>query len=286
MNRGGHILILALCLPAASTPAAEPAEELLRQRRLPEAEQAFEARLRETPGDAEAHHQLGRLAMGRRDFAAAIPHLEKAAGLRPENAAYHFHLGVAWLRQADTLGKTLRALSLARRGRTAMEKAVTLEPDRAEFREGLIEFYAQAPGIAGGGIDKARAQAETLRERNPRAGLIALAGVHQRAKEPGAAISLYAQWLAEAPDDYQVLYLAGRVTAESGLDLEHGIAALRRCLTLPPPPKGVSHAMVHYQLARALQRHGDIDDARASYRAALALEPGYSAAREALEAMP
>ncbi len=284
MMRPLGFIVAALAASVVPAPA-ETAEDLLRQGRLPEAERAFTERIRVQPDDAEAHHQLGRLALRRREFGLAIPMLEAAVKLRPENALYQFHYGAASAQHADTLGKTFRALGMGRRGRVAMERAVSLEPANIEFQQGLIEFYARAPGIAGGSLDKARTQAQALREKDPRAGTITLAMVHLRAKDPEAAFALYFGWLSTAPDDYQILYLAGRAAADTGLHLDYGIAALRRCLTLPPPPHVVGHATVHYHLARALQQHGDLEAARASYRSALELAPEYGAASEALKAM-
>ncbi len=277
--------VLLLALSGLRTMAAESADALLQQGRLQDAERALEVRVRAAPGDAAAQHQLGRLLLRRREYEAAIPFLAKAAELQPENAAYQFHHGAACVQQADTLGKTLRALGMARRGRAAMEKAVALEPDNVEFHEGLVEFYLRAPGIVGGGLDKARAQAENLRRLDPRAGTIALAMVRLRAKEPEAAFSLYEAWLAQAPEDYQILYLTGRAAADTGLQLENGAAALRHCLQLAPPPRAVNHATVNFHLARILQQQGDLEGARAAYRAALDQEPAHAAAEAALKAL-
>jgi tetratricopeptide (TPR) repeat protein len=284
MNRLAS-LALFLAVSALRLSAAESVDALLQQGRLHEAESALEARVLAAPDDAGARHTLGRLLLRRREYEPAIPHLAKAAELQPHNAAYQFHHGAACVQHADTLGKTLRALGMARRGRAAMEKAAALEPGNVEFHEGLIEFYLRAPGIAGGGLEKARTQAETLRRLDPRAGAIALAMVHLRAKENPAAFALYEAWLAQAPDDYQVLYLTGRAAADTGLQMEKGAAALRRCLQLAPPPRTVSHATVNFHLARILQQQGDLEGARAAYLAALDQEPAHAAAEAALRAL-
>ncbi len=281
------LLGLAFGVLAGSIGAmAESAEALLRQRRLPEAQQAFEERIRTRPDDAEAHHQLGRLALARQEYEAAMPALEKAVSLEPEEPGYQFHYGAACLQHADQLGMTLRALSLGRRGRNAMVRAVELAPDNVEFRQGLIEFYLRAPSIVGGSVEKARDQAEALRRIQPREGAIALASVHLRTKEPEAAFALYAEWLDRAPDDFQVLYLTGRASADTGLHPERGVSSLRRCLELTPPPRAVGHATVHFHSGRILQQQGDFDGARAAYRAALALEPAHGPAQASLEALP
>lgn len=279
--------LLALAA-AASGPDVAAATELTPRAKTPapDAHATLVERVRTHPADAEAHHQLGRLLLTQNDYAGAIPLLEKAAALAPTNAEFVFHYGAACAQHAEQLGKTFRALALGRRGRIALEKAVELAPAEGMYHFGLIEFYSRAPAIAGGSLGKARAHAEAYRDLVPRDGAIALAGVHLRAKDFTAAFALYNQLLALAPDDYQVLYLLGRAAADSGEQLDRGIAALRRCLSLAPPPRGVPHAMVSYHLGRALQQTGAISEAREAYQAALSLEPAYGEAQSALNALP
>ena len=47
------------------------------------------------------------------------------------------------------------------------ETAVRLGPDSVDARSDLGEFYLEAPGIVGGGRDKAEAQAKTLSTLDP-----------------------------------------------------------------------------------------------------------------------
>src|SRR5262249_56353728 len=54
------------------------------------------------------------------------------------------------------------AAGLAKKVRTEFERAVALDPKSAINRTDLAEFYLEAPGIVGGGQDKARGQAEIL----------------------------------------------------------------------------------------------------------------------------
>jgi len=53
-------------------------------------------------------------------------------------------------------------LSVAKRSKAEFEKAAELDPDSAEAREALCEWYLQAPGFAGGSEDKAKALALEL----------------------------------------------------------------------------------------------------------------------------
>ncbi|HEY0967662.1 MAG TPA: tetratricopeptide repeat protein [Opitutaceae bacterium] len=280
-------LLAAWVVSTALGIAAEPitAVSLFNARSYPEAQTAFEARLSANPADAEAHHYLGRLALTRQSPEEAMPHLEQAALRAPANAEYQFYYGSGAMQAAAKLGVSFKALGLAKKGRIAMEKAVEIEPANVLYRQALIEFYSQAPAIAGGGMAKAYAQTNILRAHDARAATLGLAGLKAREKKYAEAIALAEEMIKAAPDDYQALYLVGRLSAESGVSLDRGIAALRNCLNLTPPPRTVSHAAVNYRLGQALLKQGDPAAARAAYEAALKIDPTYAAAKTALDAM-
>jgi len=79
-------------------------EALDQQGHKQDAQKELEAAIRLSPGDAAAHYDLGRIALGNQDTAAAASNLEAAVRLSPENAAYHEELARAYqaaLRPAD-----------------------------------------------------------------------------------------------------------------------------------------------------------------------------------------
>ena len=55
----------------------------------------------------------------------------------------------------------------------------------------LGEFYAEAPGIIGGGKDKARQQADALMSLDPAIGHWVLARIAEKEKDPAKAESEY-----------------------------------------------------------------------------------------------
>src|SRR5208282_3721540 len=61
----------------------------------------------------------------------------------------------------------LTAAGLAKKVRGEFETAVRLNPNSADARTDLAEFYMEAPGIMGGGRDKAEAQAQELASMDP-----------------------------------------------------------------------------------------------------------------------
>jgi tetratricopeptide (TPR) repeat protein len=280
------LLPLLICTLIGAQTSTADARALFEERRYPEAEAAFAARIAIRPDDAEAHFYLGRLALARQQIAESLPHLERAVELAPNQAEYQFQLGAASMQQAGRLGLSFKALGRVKKGRIALEQAVALEPRNVSYRQAILEFYAQAPGIAGGGIDKAYAQAEALRPLDARAATLAFAGLQAREKNYVEAISLVEALLQGSPNDFQALYFIGRTAAEHGVALDRGIAALQTCLTLTPPPRSVGHASVNYRLGQALTKSGSASAARAAFEAVLKIDPNHAGARTELDRMP
>jgi tetratricopeptide (TPR) repeat protein len=279
------LLPLLICTLMGADTTTDAARALFDERRYPEAEAAYTARIAVRPDDAEAHFFLGRLALARQQIAQSLPHFERAVELASNQAEYQFQLGSASMQQAGRLGMSFKALGLVKKGRQAMEKAVALEPRNVSYRQAILEFYAQAPGIAGGGIDKAYTQAEALRPLDARAATLAVAGLKAREKKHVEAISLVQALLQGSPNDYQALYFIGRTAAEHGVALDRGITALQTCLTLTPPPHSVGHASVNYRLGQALAKSGNASASRAAFEAALKIDPNHAGARTELDRM-
>src|SRR5260221_12301788 len=153
--------LLSLSLPlSAQTP-----QDLLAAGRVDQALQMLEQQTHAAPtADAynllcRAHFELGR-------WAAGIPACEKATTLAPSNGLYHLWLGRIYGEKADRAG-FLKAAGLAGKVRTEFERAVELSPKSWEARTDLAEFYLEAPGIVGGGKDKAQTQADALAALKP-----------------------------------------------------------------------------------------------------------------------
>ncbi len=325
MRRSSLLLFALLPLlplradPVASVaaPSLAVAREHFEARRDTEAQAAFERVLAADPASHEAAYHLGRLAKRRGDWSTVAERYERCTQLAPTEALYWADLGEAYGKLAAKAG-IFQQLGLARKCRSALEKAVALAPDNLEYRHGLIEYYEQAPAIAGGGLDKALAQAAEIAKRDPYAGALTTGAIHARAKhwadaetsfraalelradatEPLAALGLlfadqarypeaFAAFdgiLAREPDHFAALYQLGRVAALSGQRLGDGEAALRRYLAQPAHPADQpSNAHAQFRLGDILARRGDNAGARAAYAAALQLDPGLKPAAEALK---
>lgn len=308
---------LLCCVPAlAADGAAAQGIELYSAGKITEAKKVLEPWAKAHPKDAEAASYLGRCYWALQDYDQAIDWLEKAVALAPKNAEYQLWLARSTGRAAATSGM-LRAMSLGKRCRVAYERAVALDPELIEARSDLVQFYLQAPGIMGGGVDKAQAQAGEIARRDPVRGAVAYANVALHEKDPAKAIKLLDAAIAKAPteprlrmalgmvytseerwDDafgvydailttepnhWAALYQVGRTAALSGKRLDQGKAALERYIAGTPGPDAPPVANAHYRLGMIYQQQGNKNAARAEYQAALRLDPKLKDAKEALE---
>jgi tetratricopeptide (TPR) repeat protein len=147
---------------AAGASAQAPDTNLAQANALLQAGEAdkamavLEPAVEQNEGDAEAHNLECRvwLSVGRTD--AAVKECEKAVSLDPRNSNEHLWLGRALGDKADH-APFMSAYSLAKRVRSEFEEAVRLDPRNVEALASLGEFYCEAPGVVGGGLDKAEA---------------------------------------------------------------------------------------------------------------------------------
>jgi tetratricopeptide (TPR) repeat protein len=276
-------LSLAVFSHAALDVAAfHAAVELYNQRKAPEARKAFETLAATNPDNANIQFYLGRLALQRGEHDQAAKHLEKAVALVPGDSRFHHRLGDAYGLMAQKAG-FISKMSLAGKCRTAYEKAVELDPKSVDAHFALLGFYQQAPGIAGGGMDKAHAQALEIKKLDAGRGRQAIAGLYIIEKKYAEAFAEFEAVLKEKPDDYAALFQTGRLAAISGERLPQGLAALRQCLAQPAPEGQPPHAAAHWRTGMILEKQNDKAGARAAYEAALKSDPKFPQAIESLK---
>lgn len=272
------------------------------------------------PDDAELQACLGRAYARAGQAEAAVTALARAVELAPQQADYRRHLAGA-LGQRINQVNFLRKAGLAGQLREHLERAVQLEPGSVAAREALLQYYAQAPAIAGGSMDKAREQVAAVAKFNPAEALRLQASVtrfenkaeadviaawEKAVAAPGAlpeARMEYGQYLqarkrwepafaqfealAQAPAAAPgARYQFGKTAVLSGLRLAEGEAAFKSYLETGPkaehdPPREAAH----WRLGMLLERAGRRDDARAQYRLALQENPGHEESRKALDAL-
>lgn len=270
---------------AGADRALQPAILLYEARQYSQARAMFLAVEAERGAtDPELDFYLGRLALWFDDQPDALSRLERAVACTPQAARLHNALGDAYGLAAQNAG-WLAKLGWARKCLAAYECASRLEPNNPAYRWSLLGYHLVAPRIAGGGREKALAQAEAIKQLDAMAGRVAYATVWLAERNPSEAFAQFDEVVRTHPDDFLALYHIGRCAALSGEQLERGRQALRRCLELRPP---VGDGMptvesVHHRLGNILEKLGDISGARRAYATALASNPDFRPDKIALK---
>ncbi len=276
-------LLLLLILPSVAFSAAEPAlraqvAELFKQRQWNEARTLLEQATAAEPANAEAWQALGQAHLALQNPDAAVAAHEKAVELLPNDAVYRLQLGHAYGFAATRAGLFAK-MGFAKKCKAAYDKAVELDPQNLNARWSLMEYCRQAPGIVGGGLELAYAQAEAIKKIDARRGRAAYASLYAHEKKYPEAIALYDEVLRETPGDPDALYHFGRLAAQSGQQLDRGLAALRE---IAAQPDRARDARVHTFIGDILLKKGDKPGAIAAYETALVGDPGFTRALEAL----
>ena len=285
------LIVLVLLFGPAVIPGAQTAAKatdelnaalaLVQAKRYPEACDALEKIVAQDPTNAAACHRLGLVVKLRNDNSAweeALKWLAKAVELEPNNATYLGDFGGTSLQFA---GRT-NSLSAATRGREAMEKALTIDPDYLNAREGLFQFYQRAPWPIGSSA-KAAIQLEEIRRRDPDLATVLGATSKTNAKDYAAAFKLCEDVLARKPENYIALYHYGRTASASGQNLDRGLACLQKCLTIEPPtPASPTHSHTWQRIGSIQEQLHHPGEARTAYETALKLDPSNQQASEAL----
>ena len=132
--------------------------------------------------DADTLLLLGKAHFGAEDYSKAADTLEKCAQKAPSRAETYAWLGRAWGKRAET-SAVWNQPRYAARARDAFEKSLALDPNNHDALDDLSEFYLQAPGWLGGGIDKAEALAQRIAAIDPAWGQRAYARINEQQKD-------------------------------------------------------------------------------------------------------
>ena len=293
-------------------PAIATVIELFDARKYSAAKAAVERLVQADREDAAAAFWLGRIYYVERRLDRAASWFEKATELDPGNALAHHWLGVASGRQAIGANR-FRQVILARRTKSALERAVELDPDLLESRQYLLQFYLVAPGVVGGSKEKALEQAREIAKRDVMRGHLAMGAIHdseedaqsaereymaairaapdsldgyyglalmyQRTKQYDKAFDTYERVLTRRPSETRARYLIGRTAALSGQRLDRAEAALREYLRPRADASRQGNASAHYLLGVIYEKRGDAAAAAREYELSRKMDPNQAEAR-------
>jgi tetratricopeptide (TPR) repeat protein len=248
---------------------------------------------------------------------AAITSAEKAVAIDPQSSVFHEWLGRAYGEKADH-ASMFTAPGLARKTHREFEIAVRLDEKNFAARQALIEFDCAAPGLVGGGEEKAKPEIEKLQSMDAAEWHYALGNCRRQKKDFADADAEFKQALESHPKSAELIFdigdyavrrgqaerlmeiadLATKVDAADprgmfyravGLILknekqEEAERLLREYLQKAPKRTGYPrYAVAHEWLGRLHENKGEKESALKEYQTALQLDPKNKSARESLK---
>jgi tetratricopeptide (TPR) repeat protein len=186
--------------------------------------------------DSVAYELMGRNYYGLADYKKATEALEKAVALDPASSEIQLWLGRAYGRRAET-SNPLSAPGHASRARQHFERAAQLNPDNLDAQSDLFEYYLEAPGFLGGGLDKAAVTAGQMARINPAEGYWALAKLDEKRKEFGSAEEHLRRAIEVAPHQVGRFLDLARLLAKQGRYSEADQSIAKAVQIAPDSPK-------------------------------------------------
>jgi tetratricopeptide (TPR) repeat protein len=255
-------------------------------------------------------------ALEKGDPEAATAAADAALKATPKDADTLLWAGRAYGQRALS-ASVFTKMSWAKKCRESWERAVEIAPASLDARLELLRYYLLAPGIVGGGVDKARAQAAKIAPLDATQGHIAAGMIADHDKKPAEAEAAYRKaaeidpkhvdgpialasflakqkrWaearaifekrLAADPNDAFAIYQLGRLSLLSGEEMEKGVAHFDRFLILDAPKDGPTHADGRWRKGLLLEKLGRTPAAITEYREALKANPAHRGAKRELE---
>ena len=269
------------------------------------------------PNNGDVQLLLAKSYLELQEHDAAIHSAEKAVALDPQSSTYHEWLGRAYGEKADHAG-WFSAISLAKKTHKEFETAVDLDGRNFSARQALIEFDCSAPGMVGGGEDKAQPHIKELMQLDAAEGHYAAGNCRRQKKDFAVADEEFTKALESRPKSAELIYDIGDYAAKRGQserlftvvdageraapnDLrakfyrgaglvlkkekpEEAERLLQEYAKRAPKRNGYpSPATAHVWLGRLHESRDDIKEARKEFEDALRLDPKNKMAQEELK---
>ncbi len=265
--------------------------------------------------DAGSLNLLSRAYYAMENWDEAVEYGERAVSLEPNNASYHLWLGREYGRKAED-SKAFVAAANAKKAKNEFERAVQLDPSNMAARLDLAQYYTEAPAFMGGGVDKAREQAQQVAKYDAGNAHLILARVAEKQKQYAEAEAQFRAAIQQAKNPADMwLQLAGFYRQQGRLDEME--AAVQSAMAQPNKladsyfdaagelylggrdyPRAVQYLQkylasgelvesapafrAHYLIGRLNEKMGHNSAAALEYRSSVNLASGFAPARVAL----
>ncbi len=323
---GRTFFVVLLLLIAASAARGEEAASLdslvvwgdreLSAGRTEAAAEFFEQALEIEKKDPRAHHGLAIVGLIRDDPDFAVKHGKEAVKRDKKNSRYHLTLANGYGMKAQRGG--LSAMFNGGKYKQECKLAIKYDPNNVEAHMGLFYFYVHAPGIAGGGMDKAEEAAAVIAEIDRYQGYMAraviaeaeedhdaeeaaylaaaaldttkwepwsrLGGFYLEREKADDAVRVYEHLRTLVPESVGVVYGLAKAHLATG-DLEAAERGFLEYIASDERPDSPDEASARWRLGQVYEKGGRLDEAKAEWERALSLVPDHEEATESLRAL-
>jgi tetratricopeptide (TPR) repeat protein len=311
------VCLMLLAVARGEQPAPEKAKAAFEKGEYAQAIEILKSAAGSEPNNGDVYVLLARSYLQLNQYDAAVNSAEKAVAIDPKNSDCHRWLGEAYGAKAAH-ASMLSAYSLARKTQKEFEAAVQLDARNFDALQDLIEYDCTAPGMVGGGEEKAQPLIEKLMAMDAAEGHYATGICRAQKKDYAAADVEFAKALDSKPKSAKRIYDIGdyflqrknaeklAAVAAAGEDLAphdpralfyRGVALtlqgqkpadaeklLRDYLQSAPMNSEFPRPWAaHYWLGRLQESRKNPAEARGEYQAALKLNGKYKPAQEGLK---
>lgn len=249
------------------------------------------------------------------DLDEAIDQADQVMKAEPRHVGYLGAIGALYCEKAQK-ANVFTKLSWAGKCRSTWEQALVIDSKNVDVRFMLIQYYLEAPGIAGGGTGKANEQAGEIAKLDAARGEIArghiarsekqlaeaeqhyrramdidlsgmrgsmaLASFLANQKRWADARAIFEQRLAKSAADQFAVFQLARLRQAEGTDLAQALTLFDRFLAGQPVPDGPSHTDAWFRKGQVLDKMGKKTEAIAAFKAVLTLTPKHGPAQAEL----
>ena len=315
------LALLLICAPALADELEE-ARGLVEAGSFEEARGILEGAIEVPSQRAQGLVLLTEALNGLEEYEEGVKTGEEAVELLPESSEAHLQYAVALRIKMSNVGK-MKAMFTVGTYKKELQRAIDLDPGNVDALTEEVGYLGNAPGIAGGDLDKAREKAQELRKYDERAAAQMLAQIEMKDGHPDKAIQTLEELVEATPDDwfsrfqlammlqgeerYQdadlqfaavvdgddrplslgALYQQARTRVLGKYDQEKAVELLKEYAKLPAADlTGLpSASSAHWRMGNAYEQLNRKPDARAAYQTALRLDPENKEAKKALKSL-
>lgn len=292
------------------------ANGLIKVQDFRKAEKLLNPYLKENPKSHEAMYYMAQIKLSENNYDDAIELMEKAVALDGKNSEYFVLLGGAYGTKVQNVSIFKQAF-VAPKIKKSFEKAVELDGNNLNARFSLMQYCLFAPGIAGGGADKARVQADAIYKIKKVEGCSAYAMIYTKEEKFDKALEQYIKAtelepenmdlrlnlgyfyinqknyeeaynvvkniFIKDPENKSAMYQIGKIGAVSGKYLDEAEKYLKTYMQTTPDSKLPSIAWANYRLGMVYENMKKPENAKECYKLALKEDGEFKEVKEALK---